>query len=142
MAYSTYQDLIAAFDEQLIIQMSDDNGDGVADQAVLDQAIRAADAEIDARVGNRYAVPLSPAPRLATSISAALAVAWLYTRRGVDKPQSVIEAERAARDLLNRIAAGTASWGEAITPAPDQTTLDVRVASSPRGFGRNLLKDY
>ncbi len=142
MAYANYQDLIAAFDEQLIIQMSDDNGDGIADANVIDQAIRAADAEIDARIGNRYAVPLNPAPRLAASISAALAVAGLYTRRGVDKPQSVIEAERAARDLLNRIAAGTAGWGEAVTPPPDETSLDVRSSSQARVFGRGRMKGF
>lgn len=142
MAYATYQDLIGTFDEQLIIQMSDDNGDGVADTAVIDQVIRSADAEIDARVGGRYAVPLNPVPRLATSISAALAVAGLYTRRGVDKPQSVIDAERAARDLLNRIAAGTASWGESVAPAPDETNLDVRTSSQPRTFGRDRMMGF
>ncbi|RMF15194.1 MAG: DUF1320 domain-containing protein [Alphaproteobacteria bacterium] len=142
MAYASYQDLIEAFDEQLIIQMSDDNGDGVADAAVIDQAIASADAEIDASIGTRFAVPLNPVPRLAVRFSCALAVAWLYTRRGVDKPASVLDAERAARDMLKRIAAGQATWGEPVAAAPDTSELDVRTSSATRVFDRGRLTGF
>ena len=140
--YSTYADLIKVHDEQYLIQLSDDNGDGIADTAVIDEAIAQADAEINARIANRYAVPMNPVPTLATSLSAKLAVGFLYGHRGTDRPDTVKEDVAATIKLLDRIGEGKAGWGEAILPEPDTTTLDVRMTSQTRTFNRTGLKDF
>jgi len=140
--YSTYADLIKAHDEQFLIQLSDDNGDNIADTAITDEAISRADAEINARVAKRYAVPMNPVPALATSISATLAIGFLYSHRGMDKPQSVTDDVKAAIALLDRIGDGKATWGEANEPAADQATLDVRIVSQTRVFDRTSMKGF
>jgi len=140
--YSSYADLIKKHDEQYLIQLSDDNGDGIADAAVIDEAIAQADAEINARVSRRYAVPMNPVPKLAASLSATLAVGMLYSHRGMDKPQTVTDDVSAAIKLLDRIGDGKAGWGEAIAPVADKTTLDVRMHSQARTFNRTSMKDF
>jgi len=140
--YSSYADLIKAHDEQYLIQLSDDNSDGIADTAVIDQAIAKADAEINARISNRYTVPMNPVPALATSLSATIAVGILYSHRGMDKPQTVTDDVAAAIKLLDRIGDGKAGWGESIAPIADTTTLDVRMQSQTRVFNRNNMKGF
>jgi len=140
--YSVYADLINAHDEQFLIQLSDDNADGVADTLVIDQAIAKADAEINARVSKRYTVPMNPVPGLATSLSATLAVGFLYSRRGMNKPDSVKEDVAAAIKLLDRIGEGKATWGDASEPVADNNTVDVRITSQTRVFSRNSMKGF
>jgi len=140
--YAIYGNLIAHTEEQTIIQLSDDNNDGVADNTVIDAAIMQADGQINARVSMRYAVPLDPAPALAVQMSTTLAVAGLYTHRGITLPESLqIEVDRAIA-LLNRIGDGKAGWGEAVQPQGDRTALDVRHTSQPRTFDRASLKGF
>lgn len=142
MPYSTYADLIKVHDEQYLIQLSDDDDDGVADADVIDQAIAKADAEINARVSNRYAVPMNPVPALATSLSATLAVSNLYSHRGMDKPETVKDDAAAAIKLLDRIGEGKATWGEATEPEADTASLDVRMTSKTRVFDRDSMKGF
>jgi len=140
--YATYADLIKKHDEQYLIQLSDDNNDGIADTSIINEAIAQADAEINSRVANRYAVPLTPVPALATSLSAVIAIGNLYAHRGMDRPETVKEDVKAAIALLNRIGEGKATWGDAINPTADSSTLDVRIASQTRIFSRTGLKSF
>lgn len=142
MSYSTYADLIDAHDEQYLIQLSDDNNDNIADANVIAKAIASADADINARISGRYAVPLQPVPALATSLSAKLAVGYLYSRRGMDRPDTVKDDVKAALALLDRIGNGSATWGEASAPTADSSTLDVRMTSQPRIFDRQSTKGF
>ncbi|OIO70887.1 MAG: hypothetical protein COS35_06505 [Zetaproteobacteria bacterium CG02_land_8_20_14_3_00_50_9] len=142
MAYSTYADLIKKHDEQYLIQLSDDDGDGIADAVVIDEAIAQADAEINARISMRYSVPMNPVPALATSISATLAIGNLYSHRGMDKPDTVKDDVKAAIALLDRIGEGRATWGEATEPAADTAQLDVRISSQTRVFNRNNMSGF
>ncbi len=140
--YSSYVELIKKHDEQYLIQLSDDNNDGIADATVIDEAIAQADAEINARISKRYAVPMNPVPALAKSLSATLAIGILYSHRGMEKPQTVIDDVAAAIKLLDRIGDGKAGWGEAISPISDTTSLDVRMTSQTRVFNRNNMKGF
>lgn len=142
MAYSTYADLIAAHDEQYLIQLADSDNNGIADPEKIAQAIEAADADINARVSSRYAVPLNPVPALARSHSAILAISFLYSRNGQDKPQSVIDDVKAVHKLLDRIGEGKATWGEATEPVADASTLDVRMSSQTRVMNRTSLRGF
>jgi len=142
LPYSTYTDLIAEHDEKLIIELSDDNGDGVADQAVIDQAIARADKRIDALVGQRYQVPLSPVPELAPQLSAQIAVYNLYGHRGITPPEGVTTVYKDALSLLSKISDGKATFGETTPPAADREHLDVRTSSNNRIFNRKSMRDF
>ncbi|MDQ6974705.1 MAG: DUF1320 family protein, partial [Mariprofundaceae bacterium] len=70
--------MVTAHEEATIIQLSDDNHDGIADATVIAAVLAQADDEIHARIANRYAVPMSPVPALAKRLAANLAVGLLF----------------------------------------------------------------
>jgi len=140
--YASYADLISAHEERTIVQLADENGDGVADTAVIDAALAKADAEIHARVSRRYAVPLDPVPALAVQLATTLAIGFLYARRPGDMPTSIKEGVSSAKSLLDSIGAGRAMFGESTPPTPDASNLDVRISSQPRIFNRTGMKGF
>jgi len=142
MSYATYQDLIQIHDERTIIELSDDNGDGVADVAVIDAALAQADAEIHARVSRRFAVPLSPIPALAISLAATLVVGLLHARRSGELATSLKDSVQAAKKLLDRIGEGKADWGESVQPISDTAHMDVRIQSQVRVFNRQTMRGF
>jgi len=131
--YCDYDDLKARLAEESLIALSDDDGDGEADDGVIDAAIADADAEIDARLAPRYAVLFETAPAIVRSLSAVLAIERLYLRRRETSPEDLRDAISAARNLLGRLADGTADIREpnlrAGRPVSDSTT---------RGAGRTF----
>ena len=52
---------------------------------IIDAAIADADAEIDGYLAKRYAVPLSPAPKVINKFSKDIAVYNLFSRIGIDE---------------------------------------------------------
>jgi phage gp36-like protein len=103
MAYATQADLIERFGEAELAQVADLIGNGEADATVIARALADADAEIDAALLGRYALPLATVPVLLTRIACDLARESLYA----DHPTKEItdRAERV-RQLLKGIAAG------------------------------------
>ena len=92
MPYSTYEELVKASSEDDVIQLSDDNCDGIADAGVVTEAISKADAIIDSYIGGRYVTPLSTVPLIIGDISTQLAIYFLWERRHrQDMPQSLME---------------------------------------------------
>jgi len=142
MAYATYTDLITAHEEVTIIQLSDDNHDGIADVAVIDAVLAQADDEIHARIATRYAVPMNPVPALAKRLAVSLAIGLLFARRSGDLPLSVKEQVQSAKKLLDRIGEGKADFGAAALPVSDAIHLDVRMQSQPRIFNRTRMKGF
>jgi len=142
MRYATYADIILNHDERIIIELSDDNGDGIADVAVVNAVLAQADAEINARIATRYAIPMNPVPALATPLAASLAVGLLYARKSGDLPLSVKESMQSAKKLLDRIGEGKADWGEPIQPLTDTVHMDVRMQSQTRVFDRTKMRGF
>src|SRR3546814_7856245 len=62
MLYASVQDLINRFTEAELIQVTDETGTGVVDQARVDQALAAASATIDSYLRPRYRLPLASVP--------------------------------------------------------------------------------
>ena len=81
MSYSTQTDLQNLLTPAQLVQLTDDNQDGVVDTAPITEAIAEADAEIDGYLGARYPVPVSPIPVLLKNLSVAIALWKLYSRR-------------------------------------------------------------
>lgn len=125
MPYATRAALIDRFGIRELIDRTDlaEPYTGEIVDAVLDRAIAAADAEIDAALRARYAVPLAPVPELVASIACDLARWHLWP---TNPPEWVEDRAKAARASLDRIACGTlvldatpvsTGGGEATAPA-------------------------
>ncbi|MDQ7002657.1 MAG: DUF1320 domain-containing protein [Ghiorsea sp.] len=142
MPYATYADIINAHEETTIIELSDDNRDGIADVGVIDAVLGQADDEIHARIATRYAVPMNPIPALAKRLAVSLAIGLLFARRSGDLPLSVKEQVQSAKKLLDRIGEGKADFGATALPASDAVHLDVRMTSQVRIFSRTRMKGF
>ena len=120
MPYSTVDDIRKIIPEDDLIQLTDDEGVGVVNEAVLSEAIDQADREIDAYVGARYHVPLDPVPELIRNLSAQMAVFHLYGRRNLTSEVWESRYKNAIRllDLIRRgeVTIGAVA-GETSTPA-------------------------
>lgn len=115
MPYATSADLLARFGEPQLLLLADRDSDGVLDAAVVAQAIADAAEIVDLHVRGKYAVPLSPVDGVITGIVCDLARTKFYGN-ATEVPESVAAADKAARDLLKQIAAGTATLSAAAAP--------------------------
>ena len=112
MSYTTDRDLLTIMPERTLLQLSaDDPLAGVPDWAVVGEARAYADGQIDARLHQRYALPLVSVPRELKDWALALARRWLYERRpdGPDLPAGVREAAQEALKALDAVRDGKMS---------------------------------
>lgn len=109
--YLTTDDISAALDGEWLLAAADDDQDGIADDAILAEAIADAEAEIDAFCSARYAVPLAaPLPGILRKAGVALAAEALAGRTpALELSEAMEERIRQARALLSSIAQGDLS---------------------------------
>ena len=146
MSYTTDAALLRLIAERTLIQLSaDDPQAGAPDWAVVAEARAYADAQVDARLRQRYPLPLASVPRELTDWALALARHWLYSRRpeGQDLPPAVVDAYRDALKALDAVRDGkmslaVTSGGE--TPASDAGR--VIVSAPDRLFTADKLASY
>lgn len=105
MAYCTRQDLERRYGERELIQLTDRDGSaGAVVDAVLEEAIADAAAEIDGYLTDGgYALPLDPVPYLLTRRACSLTRFHLYDDL---RPDTVREDAERARSWLERVATG------------------------------------
>lgn len=110
MAYISNADLIARVGAAAAMQLADDNGDGTADAAVLDEVRLGAEGEVNSYLGRRYAVPVdvTSRPELADMLATVtLDIAELRLRgRRPPAPEDAVRQAGSAREWLARIADG------------------------------------
>lgn len=139
--YCAQSDLENRIDPQLLRSLSDDDGDGLADETVITAAISDADALIDTNLRARYTVPLDPVPDAVRSISAAVATYGLLTRRREIVPVEHLKRYKSAIQLLDQIARGLASLDSgqpSVSPHLPQSTRE----SDERTFDDEALENY
>lgn len=141
MAYSTKLDILEEIDEITLIELTQDDPDG--DEVVeskVTRAIENADSLIDGYSGKKYAIPLSPVPKLIRAISVDLAICSLYTgREGV--PEDRQKACDNATQQLKDIAKGLLTLG--VQPAPAVNTAQAaKNNSKTRIFDRDKMIGY
>ena len=73
MSYATLDDFLTRFGEREAIDLTDRDGLGVVDEAVLGQALTDASSLVDGYVGGRYQVPLSNVPAMIINVVCDLA---------------------------------------------------------------------
>lgn len=139
MTYALQADLVTAFGEDELIQLTDRATPpaGAIDATVLARALDAADGEIDSYLASRYSIPLATTPNILRDCAADIARYRLHDRGAPE----IVEANYKARIAwLRDVAKGTASLGgatETLTPAsaglPEMT-------SGGRVFGRSAFE--
>ena len=139
--YCTQSDLEKRLDPQLVRALSDDDGDGLADEAVVNAAIADADALVDTYMQARYVVPFDPVPDALRSISAALAIYFLLTRRREIVPAEHQKRYESAVQLLDRLARGEVALGAAQTSSSPHMPHATR-PDDDRTFDDESLENY
>jgi len=121
MNYCTKQDLIDRFGENELVQLTDRIGTGLIDDAVINQAIADAAAEIDNYIV-KY-LPLSAVPAGLVRIACDIARFYLYDDAVIDIVEKRYDG---ARHFLEMVAKGQASLGVDISgniPAENNVVL-------------------
>lgn len=138
MSYFARQDYVDRHGEQELLQLTDRDGDGIEDSGVLDKAAADADAEINAYLGARYALPLASTPELLKRIARDLVRYFLFDQRA---PEEVRLRYQRAIKLLESIRNGDTSLGlpALSTPAGGGVIGDEILVSGgqPRRFTRD-----
>jgi phage gp36-like protein len=145
MSYTANGDLLTIMAERILIQLSDD--DPLAadpDWLVIAEARAYADGQIDARLRQRYPLPLATVPRELRDWALALARHWLYSRRpeGQDLPPAVVDAYRDALKALDAVRDGKMSLD---TPAGTEAATEgarLLVTAPARLFTADKLASY
>ncbi len=140
MAYCTLDELRQLIPEGELAQLTGETGE-LADEAVAAGALDQAEAQIDAYLGGRYAVPLNPVPSLVRGLAADLALYHLYSRRSV-APSVRQKKYESALAFLKEVARGDVSL-EALGVKPAGASREApEMQSAPRVFDRDRLGDW
>ena len=109
--YASLDDLTKQVSEDLLIQLTDDNGIGSINTDVTDMALEAADVEIDGYLGGRYALPLATVPGIVTKQAVDITIYNLYSRRPGGPADHIQKRYDNAVRFLDRVARGDISLG-------------------------------
>lgn len=134
MPYVTKQDLIDRFGETEVARLSDRSMQGITDDAVLDQVIGDADAEIDGYLAGRYRLPLASVPVLLKRIAGNLVRFYLYTTAA---PEDVRALYDDAVKSLKAIARGEVALGLDAAGTKQPSLGGVEIQSGGKVFGRD-----
>jgi phage gp36-like protein len=139
--YCDHADILAQLSPDVLIQLTDDTSDGVANMSRVTQAIATADAEIDGYCAGRYTVPFSPVPAVIKGLSVEIAVYYLYKRRTV--PERIEKSYDKAVARLKDISRGLLTLGTTpdSTPAPANSG-GISVTENARIFTRDTMKGF
>lgn len=135
MAYCTVTDLVAIFGELDIAALTNRSNAqaSTVDDAIAQQAIVQAEAEVNVYLEGRYPLPLATIPLILKQVVADIARFYLYTR--IDAEHPAAQRYRQRIKLLEGIAAGRLSLGldaanNVATPADT-----VQIAPGRNDFG-------
>lgn len=140
MAYCTESDLLSLIPQKELAELTTDSGD-LPDSQVVTEAIDRADAEIDAYLGSRYTLPLTPVPDQVKGLSMDMALYHLYSRRSVAPPVRRQKYE-AALSLLKQIAAGEAVVEGASELLTESAQVESEFSSATRIFSRTTQENW
>jgi len=147
VSYITNTDIEKRLGSAAYVQLTDDDGDGVADAGVVEEARLGAEGEVDSYLAVRYAVPVDVfAHAELAGLLAATALDLVEYRlrcRRPPAPADIIRKRCEAIDWLERVAAGRIDL-------PAVSPIDVNVTRGPvasttgaqRVLSRDELSDY
>ena len=140
MPYCTQSDIEKQIPEDVLIELTDDDGIGSVVADVIDSAIADADEEIDAWVAMQYSLPFAVTPRLILRMSVDLTICNLYARRPhLNIPESREKRCDDDRKLLKQIAAGKPRLDVQETPKISGSSM---VNTRAKEYGTDTLGKY
>lgn len=141
--YSTLADIQRLIEDRHIITLSNDDPTATEPhEPTITAAIEQADRLIDSYAGLQRIVPLSPVPELVKTLSATLAVFFLYRRRG-QVPEIWEQQYKNDCAVLQKIGEGKLTFGAAKTgrEVPPERALTSSSAKTLGGSG-GLLEGF
>lgn len=144
--YISQQDLEDRVGTTTLVQLSDDDGDGVPDAAVVQEILEGAEGEADSHLARRYAVPVDLAAfpgvqAVLRSFVLDLAEYRLHARRP-PVPEDVQKKRAAAQEWFERVASGEVVLpSQAEIPGNPATGIRSETSAAPRLFTREELED-
>ena len=137
MTYAVKQDMIARFGEREVVALTDRDEAGVVDDAVLTQGLVTADAEINAYLAGRVALPLATPPLILIGYACDIA-RYRLTGANVIETDVIGRRYKDAIDFLKLFADGKVQLGVDATNTPPAApaTPAVQFATSGTVFSR------
>lgn len=134
MSYATLSDLILAFGEDEIVQITDRAvpATGAPDAAVAERALGSAQAEIDSYIANRVQLPLATVPDVLRDCACDIARHRLH---GAVVPEEVTKAYERRLAWLRDVSAGRATLGAVTQTATPPPAGLPEIVSGGRVFG-------
>lgn len=120
--YCTFDDLKKALDVERLVELTDDEGFGEVNQGRIDEAIAAAQGEVDGYLGKRFEVPLLEVPPLIRATAVDLSLYHLMCRTLEVVPETRQKRYGEALRRLRDIASGVISLG--IAAPPEETRAE------------------
>ena len=142
--YCTSDDIARRMRPDLFLRLTDEDGDGQPDAAVLATVIEASSDLVDGYCQKRYAVPFSPVPPVVQRLTVDLAIYELYARRGIDEDsadKAVVDQRKAAIEFFMGVGAGRLAIGTG-SVEPHNPPSSVRVHSRPQVFTEELMGKF
>lgn len=139
--YCAKADILDLLEEQLLVQLTDDEGTGAVNDARVDKAIADACGEVDGYLGARYPLPLPTTPVIIRKCAVDIAIYNLFSRT-VGAPEERRSRYKDAVAFLAKVASGAISLGAGDpdgTPRPSEAP---RMASADSVYGRESLKGF
>lgn len=136
--YATLADMLARFDEADLVQLTDQAGAGVIDEARVNTALTSASTLIDGYVAMKYRTSSVPIPSLLVDVACDIARHRLFRDT---PPDAVVAARKAAIDTLDKIQKGTIKLDageETLVARPGAIRVDRR----DRLFGRDSMGGF
>lgn len=147
MAYITNSDIEMRLGGATYVQLTDDDGDGIADVAVVDEARLAAEAILNSYLARRYHVPVDTValPELAAPLRSVTLDVAEYRLRGrrPPLPEPAVRQYEQAVAWLRSIAEGKADLPASSVPPSTVTHSRMATATGDdRLLSREELSDY
>lgn len=138
--YTSKDDMIAAFGETEILDLTDRDGDGFADEAVWASIILQTTSLIDGYIGSRFALPLPEVPQLIAQCARWIARYFMAEDHATDRIK--YDYEQALK-FLTMIREGKLDVGlvPAGTDAPARTR-GVMVSEGRETFSPEALDEW
>ncbi|MCB1833935.1 MAG: DUF1320 domain-containing protein [Geminicoccaceae bacterium] len=139
MPYATIQDMLDRFGERRLLDLTDRDGNGAIDAAVIDLALADADALIDSYVGRRYGLPLDPMPAVLRQIAVDIA---FFRLQPATVSEDVRKRYEDAQAFLQDFGAGKATLDVAGISSEQAATGGPAAITQDRIFSRDRLEEF
>lgn len=136
--YVTQEQILGEISMPDLIMLTDDDGDGNLDQAILTQAIVNASSDVDAFLSNLYDTPFNPVPPTISNYALTIVCYNLYRRRLTpDEKNLFYEDYKELIDFLKQVNKGEAH----ISQVPERSFSQVASTQSKSIYGAALFSN-